>query len=66
MAFLFFIIAFLLFIYKALAPVFDYVINGDFDVIAWGLAFFVLGHIVHTYVPGGYFGLGRGRRHDIV
>lgn len=45
MAFLSFFIAFLLFLYAALASVLDYTISADFNVIAWGLAFFVLGHL---------------------
>lgn len=46
MAFLSFLISFVLFLYAALAGVLDYTINPDFNVIAWGLAFFVLGHLV--------------------
>lgn len=60
MALLFYFVSFILFLYAALAPVLDYVISGDFNVIAWGLAFFALGHVLHNYTPG-YFGRFPGR-----
>lgn len=46
MSFVSLLIAFLLFLYLALAPVLEYTISSDFNVVAWGLAFFALGHLV--------------------
>ena len=57
MVFVSFLIAFLLFLYAALAPVLDYTISGDFNVIAWGFVFFTLAFLVPhaqaTYVARG-------------
>lgn len=46
MSFLSLLIAFVLFLYAAMAPVLDYTIDADFNVVAWGLAFFTLGHLL--------------------
>jgi hypothetical protein len=46
MVFVSFLIAFLLFVYAALAPVLDYTINADFHVVEWGLVFLALGFLV--------------------
>ena len=46
MVFLSFLVAFILFLYAALAPVLDYTISADFNVIAWGLAFVALGFLL--------------------
>lgn len=67
MVVLFLLLSVLLFLYAALAPVFDYVISPDFHVIAWGLFFFALAHLVPHLDNGvgGGFGrtfTGRGRR----
>lgn len=46
MVFISFLISFLFFLYAALAPMFDWVVNGNLNVLAWGLVFFVLGHLL--------------------
>lgn len=46
MVFISYLVAFLFFFYAALAPMFDWVINPNLNVVAWGLTFFVLGHLL--------------------
>lgn len=46
MVFVLYLISFLIFLYGALAPVLDYTISADFNVLLWGLVFFTLAHVV--------------------
>lgn len=46
MVFVSFLLSFLIFLYGALAAPLDYVVSADFNVALWGLAFFVLGHLI--------------------
>lgn len=50
MVFIMYVISFLFFLYAALAPMFDWVINDNLNVLAWGLMFFVLGHLLPNAV----------------
>ena len=46
MVFIAYLISFLIFLYGALSAPLDYVVSADFNVVLWGLVFFVLGHLI--------------------
>lgn len=46
MVFLSFLLSFLFFLYAALAPLFEWVVDNNFSPIAWGLTFLALGFVL--------------------